>query len=109
MSRTCTPTRIHPLAAAATVALAACLAASAACDDSGPAAVTTCDGLCDLTPATTPEQDDCLRTYLSGLGYAIDTTPQCLGFTSAAGCDLCYQRLGPVDEECAAAWSACYP
>ncbi|MBI5487983.1 MAG: hypothetical protein HY905_11675 [Deltaproteobacteria bacterium] len=109
MPRTSTTTRIHPLAAGAAAAVAACLAMSAACDsDSGPAAVTTCDGLCDLTPDTTPEQDLCVRTYLSGLGFAIDTTPQCLGFISAAGCDLCYQRLSPADEVCAALWSACY-
>ncbi|MBI5503125.1 MAG: hypothetical protein HY907_22960 [Deltaproteobacteria bacterium] len=101
--------RVHPLAAAAAATLAACLAAAAACDgDSQPPPVTTCDGLCDLTPDTTPEQDLCVRTVLGGLGHAMDTTPQCLGFTSAAGCDICFQRLGPVDEECAAAWSACY-
>ena len=99
--------RFVPIAAAA---LAACLGAWAACSsDDGPPPVTTCDGLCDRTPDVTPAQDDCIRVYLTGLGYPITTTLQCLGFTSPAGCRICYDTLGPTDDNCAQAWSACPP
>ena len=90
---------------------AAWFAVSLACDsgEDGPPPVTTCVALCDRTPELTSGQDTCLRTYLTGLGYAIDTTLQCLGFTSPAGCRICYDMLGPIDAECEAAWSACPP
>jgi hypothetical protein len=98
-------TRQNPLLA---LAAAGALAAIGCSTDEAATPVTTCAGLCDLTPVATPEEAACVRTYMNELGHPIDTTPQCLGFISPQGCNICYGMLDPTDAECTEAWRRCY-